>query len=83
MIKMKTVKKAIKMNKRTMKTNLSLARFSFTLAFNSKQITTNNRTLFGKTKIMTRLRSNKMMTSIKRKKKPSLESIVRARMSTG
>ena len=81
MIKMKTVKKAIETNKRTMKINLSLARFNFTLAFNSKQTISSSRTLFGKIKIMTRLRSKIMMTRIK-KKKPSLESIIKVRMST-
>ena len=80
---MKTVKKAIEMSKRTMKINLSLARFNFTLAFNLKQTISSSRTLFGKIKIMTRLRSKTMMTRIKkRKKKPSLESIIKVRMST-
>lgn len=81
---MKTVKKAIEMSKRTMKINLSLARFNFTLAFNSKQTISSSRTLFGKIKIMTRLRSKTMMTRIKKrkKKKPSLGSIIRVRMST-
>ena len=76
---MKTVKKAIETNKRTMKINLSLARFNFTLAFNSKQTKSSSRTMFGKIKIMTRLKPKKMMTKIK-KKKPSIENIIKARI---